>query len=396
MLDRTREMEKQLIEWRRDFHMHPELGFQEERTAAKVAAILEDLGYRVRTGVGRTGVVAELGEGQPVIGIRADMDALPIQEANDVPYASQVPGVMHACGHDAHTAIALGVATLLAQETFPGTVRFLFQPAEETGDEEGISGAPRMVEDGALEKVDAVIALHVDTTTPTGDIKVEAGPASAGVDTFYAKIIGSGGHGAYPHRVVDPIHISGHVILALHGIVSRKLHPRDPAVVSIGSIHGGEADNVIPDHVDLCGTIRFTQPEVQEQIHAEIKRALELARSLGGDYELRIEIGYPPMNNDAKIVNLIRNVAVDLLGANHIQEAKLEMGAEDFGFFSSSVPGAMFALGCQIEGDERKAHSVHFDIDERCLPIGVAILAESALRLLGGGIHSSDIPPAKA
>ena len=362
--------------------MHPELGFQETHTAARVAAVLESLNYRVRTGVGRTGVVAERGAGHPVVAIRADMDALPLQEANDVPYASQVPGVMHACGHDAHTAIGLGVATLLAQETFPGTVRFLFQPAEEAGDEEGITGAPRMVEDGAMEGVDAVLALHVDGFFPAGDITLETGPVSAGVDTFYATIIGQGGHGAYPHDTVDPIYIAGHAILALHGIVSRRLHPLDPAVVSIGSIHAGQADNVIPERVEMSGTIRFMEPEVRKQIHAEIERALEVARALGGDYTLRIEPGCLPMVNDEEVVDVIREVATELLGSEHILQRKKGMGAEDFGTFSALAPGAMFRLGCRIEGDKRKAHHPRFDINERCLPVGVAILAGAALRLL--------------
>jgi len=184
MLERARQMQEQLTTWRRDIHMHPELGFHETRTAL-VTQVLESLGYRVQTGVGRTGVVGERGAGRPVVAIRADMDALPLQEANEVPYASQAPGVMHACGHDAHTAMLLGVATLLAEIEFPGTVRLLFQPSEETEDEEGVSGAPRMVEDGAMEGVEAVLALHVDSEVATGDIVVEAGPVSAGVDTLY-------------------------------------------------------------------------------------------------------------------------------------------------------------------------------------------------------------------
>lgn len=375
-------IEDQLTAWRREFHMHPELGFRETRTAARVAEVLGALGYRVRTGVGRTGVVAERGEGHPVVAIRADMDALPIQEVNDVPYASQVPGVMHACGHDAHTAIALGVATLLAQEPFPGTLRFLFQPAEEIGDEEGVSGAPRMVEDGAMESVDAVLALHVDPSIAVGDVAVESGPASAGVDTFYVTVVGRGGHGASPHKVVDPIYIAGHVILALHGIVSRRLHPTDPAVVSVCSIHGGQADNVIPERVEMTGTIRFMTAEVQQQIHAEIERALGVARALGGDYVLKIERGALPMVNDADVAALVRQVAAELLGEAHIVTYRQEMGAEDFGAFSALVPGVMFRLGCRIENDEREGHSPRFDLDERCLPIGAAILAETALRLL--------------
>ncbi len=381
-LDRTSDIKEQLTAWRREFHAHPELGFHETRTAARVAEVLSTLGYRVRTGVGRTGVMAERGEGAPTIAIRADMDALPIQEANDVPYVSQAPGVMHACGHDAHTAIALGVATLLAREHFPGTVRFLFQPAEEVGDEEGISGAPRMVEDGAMEGVDAVLALHVDPAIPVGDIAVDSGPASAGVDTFYVTIVGRGGHGASPHKVVDPIYIAGHVILALHGIVSRRLHPTDPAVVSIGAIHGGQADNVIPERVEMVGTIRFMTAEVRERIHAEIERALGVARALGGDYVLKIERGALPMVNDADVAALVRQVAAGMLGEEHVLTRRQEMGAEDFGVFSALAPGAMFRLGCRIEGDERLGHHPRFDIDERCLPIGVAMLAEVALRLL--------------
>lgn len=384
MLQRARDIYEQLVAWRREFHAHPELGFRETHTAARVAEVLTGLGYRVRTGVGRTGVVAERGEGHPIVAIRADMDALPIQEANDVPYASQVPGVMHACGHDAHTAIALGVAKLLADEPFPGTVRLLFQPAEEVADEEGLSGAPRMIQDGAMEGGDAVLALHVDPSVSAGDIVLETGPSSAGVDTFYATILGRGGHGASPHKAVDPIYIAAHVILALHGIVSRRLDPMAPAVVSIGSIHGGQADNVIPDRVELTGTIRYMKPEVQRQLHAEIERALQIARALGGDYELRLEIGYPPMINDARIVDFLRKVALDLLGEEHIRPPRPGMGAEDFGYFSALAPGAMLGLGCKIEGDERVAHSPRFDIDERCLPVGAAILAEAALRLLRG------------
>jgi amidohydrolase len=383
MLQRAREIEKQLVAWRREFHSHPELSFQEIRTSARVAEVLESLGYHVRTGVGRTGIVAERGQGHPIIAIRADIDALPIQEDNDVPYASQIPGVMHACGHDAHTAIAAGVATLLAQETYRGTIRFLFQPAEEAGDDEGISGAPRMVEDGAMEGVDKVLALHVDTSVAVGDITIGTGPASAGVDSFFATITGKGGHGAKPHEVIDPIYIAGHVILALHGIVSRRLPPVEPAVVSIGSIHAGQAENVIPEQVELSGTIRTMQPEVREQVCGEVERALEIARTLGGDYVLRFEYGGGPMINDAGVAALIREVGAELLGDDHILPHRMEMGAEDFGAFTELAPGAMFMLGCRIEGDERKHHNPRFDVDERCLPIGVAILAETALRLLG-------------
>lgn len=384
MLNKAKKIQSEMVAWRRDIHMHPELGFEEKRTSALIAETMEGLGYRVRTGVGKTGVVAEIGSGKPVVAIRADMDALPIQEANQVPYKSKNDGVMHACGHDAHVAIAMGTAKLLAAENFPGTVRFLFQPAEETDDGE-FSGAPRMIEDGAIADVDNVLALHVDSAVSTGEIDIATEYASAGVDTFYAKIIGKGGHGSTPHKVVDPIFISGHVILALHGIVSRQLRPYDPAVISIGSIQGGQIDNVIPEEVNLLGTIRFLIPEVQEKIHAEIKNALEIARALGGDYELKIEVGFPPMHNHPEIVDLIKSVAGDMLGEDKIIPPEPGMGAEDFGYFLEKAKGAMFRLGCKIEGDERRHHDPRFDVDEDCFPIGAAIISETALRILAQG-----------
>jgi len=384
MLTKAQELSSQIIAWRRDIHMHPELGFEETRTAAKVADVMSQLGYRVRTGVGKTGVVADLGAGDPIIAIRADMDALPIQETNDIPYKSQIDGIMHACGHDAHVAIALGTATLLSKEELPGTVRFLFQPSEEMQDDEGLSGAPRMMEDGALEGVSSAIALHVYSALETGCVETAVENAGAGVDTFYAKIIGKGGHGSAPHKVVDPIFLSGHVIQAIHGIVSRRLWPYDPAVISIGSIHGGVADNVIPEAVELSGTIRFLSKEVQKEIHAEIERALGVAKALGGDFELEILEGYPPMHNHQNTVELIRQVAGEMVGSENVKTSKPEMGSEDFGYFIEHIPGAMFYLGCRIDDDERRHHDPRFDIDESCLPLGAAILADTAIRLMRG------------
>ncbi len=382
MLDQAQGIADRLTAWRRDFHMHPELGFQETRTASRAADELEKLGWHVRRNVGRTGVVAELGSGAPVIALRADMDALPLQEANAVPYASQVPGRMHACGHDAHTAMALGVAQLLSEEKFPGTVRILLQPSEEVADKDGVSGAPAMIADGALDGADLVIAAHVDPATPVGDIRISAGPASGGVDSWFGAVIGKGGHGAKPNETIDPFYISAHVILALNGIVSRRLYPFDPAVVSVGSLHGGHAENVIPERVELTGTLRYTEQRVQKQIHEEIRRAFELARTLGGGYELRFEIGTPPMQNHPAAVELIQQTASGLLGAEHVLPMLKELGAEDFGCFSERVPGAMFVLGTRLEGDERFGHSPTFDIDERALPLGVAVLAQSVLNYL--------------
>ena len=384
MLDRALQINDRVRDYRRDFHAHPELGFEEVRTAHKLAQVLNELGYRVQTGVGRTGVVAEIGQGKPLIAIRADMDALPIEEANEVPYRSQTPGLMHACGHDAHMAIALGVATLLKEETLDGTVRFLFQPSEEKEDEEGISGAPRMIADGAMEGVDAILALHVDADTDSGAVRVGSKMMYAGADFFEASIIGVGGHGGFPHEVIDPIHIAGHVILALNAIVSRRIRPYEPAVISLGKIQGGTADNIIPERVKITGTIRYADEEVQKQLHAEIERALSITRSFGGDFELNIEIGYPPTLNDPEMVAHVRKVVKDLYGEEKILDHKPEMGAEDFAFFSQLAPGAMFNLGCKIEGDVRRHHDPRFDIDEDCLPVGVAVLTEATLRLLTG------------
>jgi amidohydrolase len=382
MLRQAERIKDQLIHWRRDLHMHPELAFEETRTAARVIDEMQAMNYRVRAHVGRTGVVAELGTGRPIIAIRADMDALPIQEQNDVPYASQVPGVMHACGHDAHVACALGAASLLREQGFTGTVRFLFQPAEEKEDEDDVSGAPRMIQDAAMENVNAIIALHVDSSVAVGDVGLIAGPASAGVDTLYATILGRGGHGSRPESTVDPIYIASHVVLALYGILARRVPANSPAVISVGSIHGGQADNVIPEQVDLSATIRYTQSEIQQLLHREIGRALNVARALGGDFDHRIVIGYPPMVNDPDIVELLNQVASSFLGTDHVCHLEPEMGAEDFGFFSALAPGAMFMLGAKLQDDERQHHNPRFDIDERCLPIGAAILAEAALRLL--------------
>jgi amidohydrolase len=386
MLKQSHAIYEDLVHWRRDFHLHPELGFTEKRTSEIVANELEKMGYKVRRGVGRTGVVADLGdENGPTIAIRADMDALPIVEADDREYASLTPGIMHACGHDSHTSMALGVAALLVKEKFPGRVRFLFQPSEEMGDDEGISGAPRMIEDGALAGVDFVIAQHVDPHEPVGTMAISAGPASGGVDSWFGKIIGMGGHGAYPDQTVDPFYILSHVIMALNAIVSRRLHPFQPAVVSIGTLNGGFAQNVIPEMVEITGTLRYADPEIHPQIREEIRRAFEISRNLGGDYELRFEYGGPPMINHASAADLLREAGIAVLGKENVHPMKPTLGAEDFGSFTEKVPGAMFTLGTLIEGDERILHHPRFDIDERAMPVGTAILAEAVLKFLRKG-----------
>lgn len=383
MLKQAHAISEELIEWRRDFHMHPEIGFELHRTSKIVADELEKMGYRVKRGVGKTGVVAEIGEGGKVIAIRADMDALPILEQNEFEYASRNPGAMHACGHDSHTAMALGAALLLSKEKLPGRVRFLFQPCEETTDDEGKSGAQRMSAEGAMDGVDYVIAQHVDPTSPVGTVGINAGPSSGGVDSWYAEIKGIGGHGAHPDKTIDPFFLLAHVILALNGIVSRRIHPFEPAVVSIGSISGGFTENVIPESVKLSGTLRFTDEAVHRQIHAEMKRAFEITRALGGDYELRYEIGGPPMINDMLVSGVIESTGKDLLGAASVHEIHKTLGAEDFGEFMKHAPGAMFTLGTQKEGhEEYLLHHPKFDLDERALPIGTAMLVETAKRFL--------------
>ena len=383
MLKQAHAISEELIEWRRDFHMHPELGFELHRTSKIVADELEKMGYRVKRGVGKTGVVAEIGEGGKVIAIRADMDALPILEQNDHEYVSRNAGAMHACGHDSHTAMALGAALLLSKEHLSGRVRFLFQPCEETTDEEGKSGAQRMSAEGAMDSVDYIIAQHVDPLKPVGTIGINAGPSSGGVDSWYAEIKGIGGHGAHPDKTIDPFFLLAHVILALNGIVSRRINPFEPAVVSIGSISGGFTENVIPESIKLSGTLRFTNEAVHQQIHAEMARAFDIARALGGDYSLRYEFGGPPMINDEMVSEVIEKTGQDLLGLENVHEIHKTLGAEDFGEFMKHAPGAMFTLGTQKPGhEEYLLHHPKFDLDERALPIGTAMLVETAKRFL--------------
>jgi len=387
MLERARALQDQIVAWRREVHMHPELGFKEHRTAGLVADALRAMGLSVATDVAKTGVVGCLGAGRPAVGIRADMDALPLQEANDVPYASQTPGVMHACGHDAHVGILLGVARLLSEMTDrpAGQIRFLFQPCEEGWDPEGKSGAMRMVEEGVLAGLDAVIALHVNTKVPAGKVEVRSGDAMAAVDSFNATLTGAGCHGAYPHLGVDPIFILAQVINAIHGVRARRINPVRPAVISIGAVHAGDAPNVIPDAVRLNGTLRSYDDETRERLVEELERALGVARALGGDYQLEIERGYPATYNDPEVAATMRQVTEEMLGAEGLYPPEPAMGAEDFSYMAREAPGAMFMLGAKIGQEERPHHSPVFDVDESVLYIGAAVLAETACRLLRGG-----------
>jgi amidohydrolase len=391
MLERAKALQAEMVRLRRDIHQHPELSFQEVRTARLVADTLAEIGYTdIKTGVGRTGVVAQIGPGSgPTIGIRADMDALPIHEQVDAPFKSGCDGVMHACGHDAHTAMLLGAAHLLAQsyaaekEAWKGNVRLLFQPSEEAFDAEGISGATAMIEDDALVGVDKVIALHVISTSEAGKLYFHDGPSLAAVDSFEAWVRGDGGHGAYPHEGSDPLYILSTILPRIYGIPSRRIDPLEPCVISLGEIRGGSAPNVIPTEIYVQGTIRSLSSATRQRLWAELESCFKLAESLGGSYEFRLHKGYPSLVNDAAVNDWMRTVTRDLAGAEAIVDEAFGMGAEDFAYMTQAAPGAMFNLGAKIEGGGGH-HTPGFAIDEAVMPIGAAVLAETARRFVTG------------
>ncbi|MBI5876982.1 MAG: amidohydrolase [Chloroflexi bacterium] len=384
MLDRAKKIERQLIDIRREIHAHPELGFREFKTSQKVSDVLTSLGIEHQRGIAKTGIVATLGDGSgPVVALRADMDALPIQEANDVSYRSQTDGLMHACGHDAHTAGLLGAAMLLSQEKIHGTVRLIFQPSEEMQDEEAKSGGMRMVEEGALNGVEAVFGLHVASDAPSGYMEIGDGPIMAAVDSFEGRVIGRGCHGAYPHRGLDPVWLSAQVINAIHGIVPRRKDPTLPGLISACTIHGGTANNVIPDDVTLTGTIRSFDPAVRQLLHDELRRAFEVAKAMGGDCEFKLLYGYPTTVNDPTKASFMRDVAGRLFGADAVNaKPALHMGAEDFSFMAQKTPGAFVFMGAAKGDRARPHHNQYFDIDESVIAKSAALLAETAKRYL--------------
>lgn len=368
-LEEALKIKDQIIAWRRDFHMHPELGYEEDRTSKIVEEHLREWGYRIKR-VG-TGIIADIGEGEKTIALRADMDALPIQEENDVPYKSKIPGKMHACGHDAHTAMLLGAAKIISQhrDELPNRVRLIFQPAEEGG-----NGALRMIEGGALEGVNAIFGLHVWSELESGVIGIREGPFMAGVGRFDIEIFGKGGHGASPHETVDPIPIAAQTILAFQTIISRNLNPLESGVVSIGSVKAGEAFNVIPEKVYMTGTYRFFTSETKVLIEKRIREILNgITSANGASYELKIvEVG-PPTVNDPKMAAYARESA-QRLGLK-VREVPKTMGAEDFAFYLQRVPGTFIALGIKNEekGITQPHHSPKFDVDEDVLPLGTAL-----------------------
>jgi amidohydrolase len=382
-----------LSNWRRKLHANPELSFKEYDTAQFVVETLNGIeGIDVKSGITdtglQTGVIGTLSSGEgPTIAIRADMDALPILESTNQEYSSRNQGVMHACGHDAHTAILLGVAQVMAdlfkQEELQGTIKFIFQPAEESVDKHGLSGAPHMTHAGALTNVECVLALHMSPENPVGEIKVHNGSSMANVDIFEGTIFGTGGHAAYPHLGTDPLWMLGPVLQAIHGIVSRKISPLDAGVVSVTQVHAGMASNVLPTEVYLNGTMRSYSPEVRELLIAELDKAFSVVRALGGNYTFHVKRGEPALNNNPQVNEWLRKVMKDLYPECNIKNEPFGLAGEDFGYMARTIPGAMFFLGCALpDGIERDLHTPIFDIDETCLPMGVAIMAETARRYL--------------
>ncbi|EIM06364.1 N-acyl-L-amino acid amidohydrolase [Planococcus antarcticus DSM 14505] len=379
-----------LIEWRRTFHRFPELSFQEFGTSHYIAETLQEIdGIKVDTGIGvETSVIGTLTSGEgPTIAIRADIDALPIEEENDTDYRSQNPGVMHACGHDAHSAILLGTATILAKQFkekgLKGTVKFIFQPAEECIDEEGMSGSPYLVQAGVYDGVDVAIALHMCPWLPVGEVQIHDGYSMANVDVFQAKIKGTGGHGAYPELGTDPTWMLGPVLQALHGIVSRKVPPLEAAVVSIGQIHAGTASNIIPTEVEIEGTIRSYSSEIRELLSNEIEKAFSVTEKLGGEYSLEIQKGEPALVNNPAVNDRFLKAIHETYPDLRITKKPFGMGGEDFGYVTHKLPGSMFFLGSALPNEvQRDLHTPFFDIDESCLPKGVAILVQTALNFL--------------
>lgn len=385
-------LRSQLVEWRRDFHMHPELSNAEERTARIVAQSLQAFGFdEVRTNVARHGVVGLLkGRGTgPVVAYRADMDALPINETMDVPYKSLVPGVKHACGHDAHIAIGLGVAELLAgmRGQIHGSVKFIFQPAEEgpPGGEEG--GAALMIKEGALAnpKPGAIFALHTTPEVETGTIGFRAGSAQASADSLRIIVRGKMSHAAVPEKGVDTILVASECVTALQTIKSRRIDTFEPVIITVGTIHGGNKPNIIAEEVVMEGTVRTFSAETRNRIEQLIKETLHgITEAYGATFELQMKPITTVVYNDPKLVERAVKVMRNVLGASNVLEVPKRMGAEDFSYFEAEVPGFMMRLGSgnRARGITAEAHTPQFDIDEDCLVVGVKAAAAVLLDYL--------------
>lgn len=387
-------LEKKVVTWRRDFHQNPELSNREFQTAAKVAAHLHSLGIEVKTGVAKTGVVGILKGGKPgpVVALRADMDGLPVTERVDLPFKSTVTteyngqktGVMHACGHDSHVAILMGVAEVLAsvKNDLKGTVKFIFQPAEEGAPQGEEGGAELMMKEGVLEnpKVDAIFGLHINSQTEVGVIKYRPGAIMAAVDSYSIKVKGKQTHGANPWSGVDPIVTSSQIVMGLQTIVSRNLPLTDAAaVVTVGAIHGGVRQNIIPEEVNMIGTIRSFTPDMQKTIHRRINEiAGNIAESAGAKADVKIDIMYPITYNDPKLTDQMLPTLEAVAGKDKVQITPAWTGAEDFSFYQQKVPGFFYFLGGMAKGkkveDAAPHHTPDFQIDESGFVLGIKSL----------------------
>lgn len=382
------ELVPDMIALRRDLHEHPELAFEEVRTSGIVAQRLKTLGLEVQTGVAKTGVVGLLrGESKAdakTIAIRADMDALPIHELNEIDYRSTVDGKMHACGHDGHTSILLAVADMLSKRRaeLAGNVKFVFQPAEEV-----IGGAAPMVKEGAMQEVDGVIGLHLISNYPMGRVGVRAGTVFASADRFVLTVKGKGGHAAMPERSVDPIVIAAYIITALQTLISRETSPFSPAVVTIGQVQAGTAFNIIPETAELQGTMRAFTVEHREQLKRRItEMANGVASAMGGTCDVQFIDGCPACINDETLTEVVYKAAVDAVGEEYVDSSEEVMttGSDDMGVFLQTVPGCYFIVGAN--NPEKQAtyphHHPRFNIDEDALPIAVEVLTRAAMEYL--------------
>ncbi len=370
-----------LIATRRDIHQHPELGFEETRTAGLIGERLRGLKYEVTSGVGKTGVVGLRKKDGRCLLLRADMDALPIEEANEVPYRSKQPGKMHACGHDGHVAIGLEVARRLASLELGGSLKLAFQPAEEVS-----NGAQAMISDGVLDapKVDAAFGIHLWNDLPVGTVGIMAGPVMASVDQFEIAILGRGGHAAAPHQTIDPVLIAAHVITALQSLVSRRRDPLSEAVVSVTEVHAGRAFNVIPDRADLRGTVRTFGGSFFEDAPRLVE---ETAQGVAAAFGARATLNYrrlsAPLINNEELSALMRDVAAKLLGSDSVRQDVRTMGGEDMAYFLEQVPGCFAFVGsAPPHGRASPHHSPTFDIDEESLVIGAELLTQTAIQYL--------------
>jgi amidohydrolase len=372
----------ELVATRRDLHAHPELGFEEVRTASIVAARLRELGYEVHEKIGVTGVVGVLRGTRPgkTIMLRADMDALPLPEESTHPYKSTVPGTMHACGHDGHVAMLLGAARAIAEQRgeIPGTLVLCFQPAEE-----GKGGAKAMVDEGMLERfgIERAYGLHLFSHLPTGILGFREGPFYASSDSIEIRIEGKGGHGAAPHLSIDPILVAAEFVASVQKVVSRQIDPIEPAVVTIGAIHGGTTHNVIPTAVTLMGTVRAFDAGVRERMAERIERVLRgVCEASGATYEFEYLWRYPVTSNDAAQTQYVEALAKRTFGDDRVMKLERHMGAEDFSFFAQRVPACYFVLGCSSgESTSFPHHHGKFDIDEAALATGVRAFVAIAL-----------------